>query len=222
MSDFELVSGLFDAGIYVVGIVGGIVLFLLGRRRGDKAGGGFMRGLGIVLFLVFGLGAIPAVVREVSNVLDTASPTTTLSVSPTTTLSVSPTITTSTRPSTTTTTQPPCPEDLELRECFEWRETGELPTRLTSPWAEPSELAMVEWSGSAVEYIEGQNWYFDDREDGIKFLRFWARTTCGNLNRNADPIGAEAASRQRLGVDRWQWWGAVLFDDLVNGLCIRR
>jgi hypothetical protein len=70
--------------------------------------------------------------------------------------------------------------------------------------------------------MESVDWRYDDREDGLRNLGGWALSVCGRLNRDADPIGEEAASMQRLGVERWQAYGAVLFDDLVNGLCIRR
>ena len=73
MSDFDLVSGFIDALVYVVFIAVGVALFLAGRRRGQETGGPFMKGLGVVLILMFGLAAIPSVV-EFARTVDTSTP----------------------------------------------------------------------------------------------------------------------------------------------------
>ena len=59
MNDYELVSGLIDALTYVIPILLGIVLLVIGLRRKRKGkGSAALVGLGGALLVVFGLGAV--------------------------------------------------------------------------------------------------------------------------------------------------------------------
>ena len=61
MNDYELVSGLIDALTYVIPILLGIVLLVIGlsrKRKGKGKGSAALVGLGGVLLVVFGLGAV--------------------------------------------------------------------------------------------------------------------------------------------------------------------
>jgi len=201
MTDFELASGIVDALFYVVPVVVGVALFLAGRKRGQETGGPFMRGLGVVLVLVFGLAAIPNVLAFVDrSSADSASGA--QSTTTTTTTGPSQTETVNATTSTTTTT---------------------LPAKY---WL-PSDDAIAVWAAQALDFVESQDWHWDTTQEGLDAMDAWARLTCGRLSGsfNSDPqtpAQTEADIRENVGIEAWQVYGSVVFDDLVHGLCIRR
>jgi hypothetical protein len=201
MSDFDLGSGLGDALVYLVFIALGVTLFLVGRKRGQETGGPFMKGLGVVLVLVFGLAAIPNVLAFVDR-SSADSPSGAQSTTTTTTTGPSQTETVNATTSTTTTT---------------------LPAKY---WL-PSDDAIAVWAAQALDFVESQDWHWETTQKGLDAMDAWARITCGRLSGgfNSDPqtpAQTEAVIREGVGIEAWQVYGSVVFDDLVHGLCIRR
>jgi len=206
MSDYDLVSGLVDASVYIIAMVVGVGLFFLGRKRGQRPGGAFLTLLGIVLFVLFAIPVGAAVGQAMSSDSQSASPSTTVAASPTISTWV-PGTSAPTTAATTTTTVP-------------------------SKYYVPDYPIRTIWAEDAIEYAESQDWVIDDKDAATSWLvRSFSYRTCTSLTQSSSdklfqiapqtPEQAEADARKSFTMERWEAYGEVWFDSLVNGLCIR-
>ena len=106
MNDYELVSGLIDSLTYLIPILLGLVLLVIGLiRRKKERGGSALIGVGVALLAVFGLGAVGKALTFASS--STSPPT----VAAQSADQSSERRTTSTTASSTSTTSAPIPAD---------------------------------------------------------------------------------------------------------------
>lgn len=201
INNYELTSGLVDAAVYLVPALMGVVLWFVGWKRRPRGGSSFLMGLGVVLVLGFGLASIGPVSEAVSAATSRQE-----SVPSTTSI----TTTSTTLPPTTTTT---------------------TTTTKALLYATSDEMAMSAWAVDAVEYAESRNWGADDQEALVSSTTEWARFICGRLSsQERSPRGLddeilaqiEAQARDTFKMERWEAYGAVWYDSLVNGLCVDR
>ena len=117
-------------------------------------------------------------------------------------------------------------------------------TAALSFWAVPDEEAAQAWAEGAIEYVESLNRTWDDREAAINSNIERALGVCRQLVGSdlfdidaalppderfpgdisfyiRSPAQVEADMRERLGVERWELYGAVWYESLVFGLCVR-
>jgi hypothetical protein len=107
-------------------------------------------------------------------------------------------------------------------------------TAALSFWAVPDGPAARAWAEGAIEYVESLNRTWDDREAAISSNTVWASRVCRQLTGSdlppgefdlafldSSPAQVEADMRERLGVERWELYGAVWYESLVFGLCVR-